>query len=111
MTTTHCYANSRQGRPHCAVGECMWRAELGGGTCDQVEKRNEDERAAQLSASTLNRKRESVAAELAGDPPRGATLAGWRAWVDATRDELDALESARDRLSKHLAPTDTAATL
>jgi hypothetical protein len=46
-----------------------------------------------------------------GNPPNGNGLTGWKKWRDAQRDEVDRLESAQERLRKHIMPTTTAAEL
>jgi hypothetical protein len=66
----------------------------------------------------LDAEREAISAENAalepyihGAPPHGSGLSGYKKWRDAARDEVDRLESAEERLRKHVQPTDTLAVM
>jgi hypothetical protein len=66
----------------------------------------------------LDAEREAKSAEAAaletyvsGNPPKGNGLAGFKRWRDEVRDEIDRLESAEERLRKHILPTDTLAVM
>jgi hypothetical protein len=67
----------------------------------------------ELDAEREAQSKEAAALEpyVSGAPPHGSGLSGYKKWRDAARDEVDRLESAQERLRKHIQPTDTLAVI
>jgi hypothetical protein len=64
-----------------------------------------------IADSAKSAEAEALRPYVEGNPPKGNGLAGYKRWRDEARDEVDRLESAQERLRKHIMPSTTAAEL
>jgi hypothetical protein len=71
------------------------------------------ERQRELAAEREAKSAENAALDpyVNGKPPHGSGLTGWKKWRDSQREAVDRLESAEERLRKHIQPTDTLAVM